>query len=505
MTTRKVSIRRLAATVGVFALAMSGAFVGAGAASAASTPENTPPGQAGEMASGSLTLHKFAGTPVTPGAHNGTELESVARPPLGGVTFEVSQVGALSGTDCVAIDLTTSEGWDAAQAFESNPAALPAGFCLIAPPTFTGATDAAGVLVVPDLDLGLYFVEETDTANVSMSSVSFYVTIPFASVGTSSTTWLYDVHVYPKNDIEDLSDKTVSGPSANGLGSTVTWTITTRPLGSFNDGAPLTAYLIVDVLDSRLTYVEAGATLMFKTPSGVLMDVDPSYYVAPAALGSEVTVAFTPAGIAWLNALPAGTYFEWVFDTVVTAVDADGDIVNTAYENTGGENTEIGDASTQWGAAMLLKYQAGNMANVLMGAEFMVYNSVEGLCAATEAELGSALKVDGETVFTSDADGIVTIPGLFVGNEDAEMDRTYCVVETAPPVGYSASTTVHTIVVTPGTMAEVNLAIANTPNPGPALPLTGSSGTIMLTVGGLVLISLGAGGVMIRRSRTKQS
>lgn len=494
MKIKGMPVRRLASGVGVLALALAGVIGGASMASA--TDQNGVPGGDDSPTKGSLTIHKYAGGD-TEQPNNGTE-QTVDRPPLGDVTFEVTQVGKLDGGACVALDLATPAGWaDAQLAIASIP---PSGdYCLVEASMLDETTDATGTATFSDLPLRLYYVEETAAPEGVAPSVEHYVTIPYASKSGDDTTWLYDVHTYPKNTLEGDGDKTVGEPSGHGLGSTVPWTLKSKPIGSFDEGDTITAFSLIDNLDSKLTYTATPpTTLTYTTPTASATDVPGSAYTlhTPNTAGGTVEAEFTD--MAWLNDLPAGTFFELTFSTTVTGV---GDIQNEGFQNSGGDDVSLGDASTQWGPAEILKHQKGDKTKTLAGAKFSVFDSPNGVDCV--GDLGEPIEVNGATEFTSGADGIVHIAGLWVTNDAVDPSRVYCVVETQEPTGYVKDTTPRAITVTTDTTARVLLEVPNTPVPGPALPMTGANGTLWFTIGGIALIAMAGGGLLlVRRART---
>src|SRR5690606_35503063 len=136
-------------------------------------------------------------------------------------------------------------------------------------PKVTEATgEAAGTATFDNLPLGLYYVKETAAPTGVAPSVALYVTVPYAKATGNTVDWLYTVHAYPKNELKGDGSKTVSDPSAHGLGSTVPWAITTKPLGSFDNGDKLTTFKIIDNLDPRLTYSATPATTLTYTEPG---------------------------------------------------------------------------------------------------------------------------------------------------------------------------------------------------------------------------------------------
>ena len=491
MNTQKKSLGRLASGVGVAALALAGVMGGASMASA-----DVGPDQPGAPESGTLVVHKYAGS-TTGDDNNGTE-QTINRPPLAGVTFSVTPVGEVDGSDCVALDLTTAAGWTAAQAAVVD-GALADGYGLVDADAESLTTGNDGIATFSGLDLGMYFVDETDSPEGVTSAVDFFVTIPYPSTSGDATDWLYTVHTYPKNDLDGDGSKTVADPSGHGLGSTVPWTITTKPLGSFADGQTLTRFDIVDRLDDKLTYVTDSAEVSYTTPGGTETPVAVAdvTYTEPTGAGGELRAALD---VDFVNSLQAGTIFTLTFDTTVTGV---GDIVNEGFQNANGTETNLGEASTQWGAAELLKHQTGDTSKTLAGAEFQVYDSIDGVCPADADDLGDPLAVNGETAFTSGNDGVVEIAGLFVSNNNESPNRVYCVVETVAPAGYALIDTPLEITVVPGTTAAFELEVPNPLVDGPTLPLTGANGTLWFTVGGIALIVIAGGALMmVRRQRT---
>ncbi|OZB80550.1 MAG: hypothetical protein B7X41_17755, partial [Microbacterium sp. 14-71-5] len=150
MTTRSLGLRKIAAGLGVAALAALGALAVSPAANAADTlsPSNIT------GSTGTLTIHKHAGDPGAAG--DGTQITDAAKlaalgKGLEGVQFSVQRVSS-NGTP---IDLTTAAGWD--QAKTATPANVSSAPFSVAAGT-TATTDATGQAVVSNLPYGLYLV-----------------------------------------------------------------------------------------------------------------------------------------------------------------------------------------------------------------------------------------------------------------------------------------------------------------------------------------------------------
>jgi len=479
-TTRKT--RRTGAGVVATLAASALAFVGLAmpSASAAEVPHPLPDG--GKTAT--LTIHKHE----TPSGAEGNGLPAtVTTPALEGVGFKAERI-----TD---IDLTTSSGWQAAQAMTVQGAKDAAK-----DPAVTGTTGVGGELSLPDLPLGLYLVSETSTPAGVVASAPFLVTLPLTHP-TALNEWLYTVHVYPKNDKVTVT-KTVEDTGAVKLGDEVVWTIV-GDLPSL-ENTTLDAYKIVDDLDSKLDYVSAAVSLTQGTGDGTDETLAAGDYTvtpaAPTANGPEVTVTFTEQGLAKLTRAAArGQQVEVVITTEVNAV---GEVANqaTLFPNQQSIDANTGTTSedpvTKFGGIRLQKEDAASSA-ALQGAEFQVFLS------EADARAGNN-PVFGDAVFTTNADGQVVIDGLRYSSweDGVQLDpmRGYWLLEVKAPAGYELLTAPVEFFVTGQVSETINLTVENVPhNAGFDLPLTGGAGTTWLTIAGLLVLV--AAGALLARSR----
>lgn len=174
------------------------------------------PGDIDVDALGSITVHKYAEPDEATGLpHDGSELAAADLTdltPLAGVRFSVQQV--------TSIDLTTTEGWAAADG-------LTVAQVQAAPHTLGTATELAtddtGAARFGGLPVGVYLVTETDPgANpIAAPALPFLISIPMDIAGE----WVYDLHAYPKNSLTTIT-KAVDDSTGIGLSSSLTWTIT---------------------------------------------------------------------------------------------------------------------------------------------------------------------------------------------------------------------------------------------------------------------------------------
>jgi len=480
-------VQRIAATLGAGALVIAGAVALGGPAFAAE-PYDLPTG------TGSITLHKFEQPTPAGGANdNGQPItvpgEWVA---LNDVKFDVQPIAN--------VDLTTDAGWTTVADYAAAPSTIPAGDLGSASEIITsGSGTSAGQATASGLPIGAYLVTETDysgatldggeAANVFSGSAPFVVSVPTPQ---GDGTWLMNVNAYPKNSVTEVS-KTVSAPTGVGIGEKVTWTVTST-IPSLKSGESFTGFEFTDVLDAKLTYIPSSAAVT-ATPDGGGAAVVAAF--TDNTSGQNVAIDLTAAGLTTIHGNQGGTA-TLTFDTTVTASGA---IVNQAnvYLNDPGHTDPATTslAATYWGQVSILKHVNDDAAKTLAGAVFSVYASEADATAGTDA-----IDVDGETTFTTASNGIVLIPGLYVGN-DALASTNYWLREITSPSGYQPITTaIGPVVVTAGGVATaVEVAVPNVQRPSFSLPLTGGEGALALTIigGALLAIALGFAIVALRR------
>lgn len=464
MSSRAHSLwRRIVVAVATLALSLLGV---AGVAHAA----DPAPGNINPSTSTSLTIHKYDGAQGKAG--DGTQIGDTSElgNPLSGVEFTVTPVTTKSGT---AIDLTTPEGWDAISGIKAADVTTANGYVFGTATTVTTGTDGSATSTLPK---GLYLVTETGSGsnNIVSPTAPFLVTLPLPQ---SNGKWLYDVHVYPKNQVNKTTPtKVVADPKAPVLGSEVTWTIT-APVPAVNTEDSYSKFVISDTLDPRLSYVSATVTNDGYTTA--------DYTVAES--GGTVTVTFTSSGLAKLK---AGDEIKVNLVTKVTSLGEDGVIKNTAVVNTNDSEVKTNTPSTNWGPLKILKYAQGDESTTLAGAEFDVCS--DAACSTVVQHL------------TTGSDGVATV-SLWVGNNDI-TSRGYWVKETKAPAGYVLDSQIRSVTVNAnGPSTPVELKVANTQQDHPGLPLTGGEGQRNTLIAGVLLLMVAVGlGIGVSRRRSQQ-
>lgn len=509
------TVRRLSAGAGAFALALAGVALTGGAASADAGPD-----QVDIDTTGSLNIHKRVG--VAEGEAGTGEL--IANPGgtgLADVTFTLWQLGKSTIDGCLALDLRDTDAWESIPS-EVAPATtagvLTDGFCFVDPVNSgrTGTTDAQGEYTFTGLDLGLYYVQETDAPeDIVATSAPFYVSIP-TKVDSAVTNheWLYDVHVYPKNQRQAVPTKVINTDPEQGsfvLGSTVEWTIT-QTVPRLNANQTFDIAEIWDVLPASLEYDDTTSVKL----AGV--DLDPSDYTIDE---DGVTWTLTTTGRAKLPA-NVGETIEIVFTTKVIEVTASG-----AIDNPGSTGTDPGYGSkfneittpgedvpyTYWGQLDVTKTAPDG--KVLKDAEFKVFPAgADDVCAPEVPTTGLVSTgisgTDGVVTWTQNVSDEMTSPlGLWIANSVKDQltnpSKVYCLYETKVPAGYVGQVGARAVTITPGSDNILAVSVENLPRETPELPLTGAQGTMMLTLGGLALVGLGAGTLYMTRGRRNES
>lgn len=500
--------KRALALLAAFALTGVGVLGAAAAANAAPSFGNIDPD-----ADGSIIIHKHEHQTVTPpveGNADGTGA-LITTPGVADVTFTVYEL-LYNGNP---VDLTVPSAWDnlgdLVVSADGSTITGATGYTRGAV-VGTGKTDASGLTKVDVSTIGAYVVVETAAPpTVTDTAAPFIVTIPFPY----EDGWLYDVNVYPKNGTSTV-EKTINPQDPNGvtLGSVVQFPVTVK-VPSLAAGRDFTSFDVVDVLDPKLTPKPAAAGDAGAGVLSVVLDgtVVPASYYTVAVSGQNVSVTFDVSNAA-VQTLLKGAATKNLVVTFQGVVNAVGEIVNdaTGFINNPGHDSGItsNEVTTNWGDAKILKIDSATPSTPLAGAKFQVYNAEAPYAASCDAAVktGSALSVGTADTFTTGADGVATIAGLFVSDSVNPTinaaQRCYVVVEIEAPAGFITPTgaaaefplTVKTGSTASGTY---DLTVKNQQQDVPNLPLTGGSGTIALIVGGVGLLAVAGGLFLVRR------
>jgi hypothetical protein len=491
------TLRRVTAAIGALALAAGAAIVTVAPAQAVTLPGNIDPDQAR-----SLTIHKFALGPGN-GQVQGTGQELPAGTnlgtPLPGAVFTATQVAG--------VDLETPEGWTIA----NNLTPASAATRLDASSVFTSSPSSAnGTATFPtDMPIGLFYVQETvlplDATN---PTAPFLVSLPLPTgpSGAPANQWIYDVHVYPKNAVTELTKTRVPAPAGSVEARNpdlIRWALASS-IPTLAAGDAISNFTLVDEIPAALEFVEtpptgvAPTTVTVTSAAGIAQNFaeGQDYTLVEDGAEGTATLTFTPDGLTRLTALQGGVVSFNVLTRAVT-IPADGLITNIARAAINGATEEV-TGTTPIGQLTVFAYEStdGGQRSPLAGAVYQVY------LTQNDANLQqNPVFIDGNQNWTTGANGIVAIPIITPGN--------YYVREITPPAGFNIpqSNPVQTVVVAGPTSTtapvqnyvefdHTQVSAANF-----LLPLTGGDGGLWFGIGGsaLLVIAVGAAAVVSRR------
>lgn len=365
-------------------------------------------------------------------------------------------------------------------------------------------TDNEGVVRFENLSRGLYLIRETNTPAGVVAANDFLVAVP--QTNPEGTAWLSNIYVYPKNDVVSAT-KTVENAEDFVTGNVVTWTINADnpQVRNHLDGKfePTTKFEIRDTLiDGELTTTEAAVNLT--TPAGLVKGTDYKVTVAPAAEGETlVTITFEESGrVKLAAALPAA---DQVVVTLDTVVHKSGVIDNTAVIDHGGDSVyntdEGGKPEIRYGDITVIKKDENG--TLLPGAEFRVYLTEEAAKQKTDVAYNADTAPLGYLTPESNTNGLwitgengeVEIAGLrdsnFANGKTTDVEQKYWLVETKAPAGHQLLAQPVSFTVD-GEDLTLTLDVTNASNSGNGfqLPLTGGTGTAMLTILGIAILGL---------------
>lgn len=275
----------------------------------------------------SLSIHKYQG-PADKTRSDGSEKTITGKEPVQGVEFTLYKVQK-DGQD---IDLSKPDGWKKITSI-TDSAKTPSDLVktgnedkdtkhvftisevgkgktnsqgLVKFTKTANTAENSGEVSVSTLGMSLYVVKETNTdgAKIKGKSVTvtgrvdpFFVTLPLAN--STTKTWIYDVHVYPKNDTtnllptktaSDISRMDVVADSNNKKdGTRITWKVAI-PLPAPAEGKAYKAIGFSDKMSKDLTFDEVKNVKLVKYNSETGAAVEGADNTKPLTKGTHYTV-----------------------------------------------------------------------------------------------------------------------------------------------------------------------------------------------------------------------
>lgn len=477
MSTTKRGLRALLATLIAAAFAMV-ALVVAPVANAADG--NIDPNQKGK-----LTVHKYE-NPTWGQTADGTAITSIPETAkaLDGVPFKITKL---------QFDMADPADWAKIEGKTPDDVTIPAA---TGDDAFTKTVTTAngGQAVFDELSQGLYLVEELavpasaegepQEPYISKKAAPFFVTVPLPNADN----WNYDIHVYPKNTVTDKPTKEVNDSEAFKPGDEFTWTIKSQ-LPKTDDNNQIESVVVSDKIDAKLTWSKVVSVKLItpaadegseQTEQTLTAGTDYTVEEPSADNQNTVTVTLGTTGLALANADGGGKTLEVVIQTTANAPGVIKNIANVTVDNA---TLKTNEEDTDWGQLQINKQDSKNQ-QALAGAVFEIY------AAGDDGEpTGDAI-----VTLTTGDNGKTPVQVLKAGN--------YIAKEIAAPAGYKLPAEPNfpvTVVAHETTVSSID--VDNTRAEGPALPITGASGQLLMTIGGgaLLLLAVGTAFVVVRR------
>lgn len=477
----------------------------------------------------SITIHKYNAPSITSTGFeaNGTDMTDALKnlnvnKPLKGVQFTLYKVQK-DGKD---IDLSKPEGWKKienlknltrgnAASFFTAPQGKAAEFTKIQVGD-PKETNGNGVVKFDGLEESLYYVEETSTVHAQMDYATeegkhdrkpitvtyktdpFFVTTPLSHQTKGSWEWLYNVHVFPKNDVnKDVPTKTAADPNKyyvdENKNTVIPWNISI-PLSAPSEGKKYQKIGFVDSLPTGLNYSGVTNVMLVKVqkkpaegkkatseniPLGDKDDAAKQLtkdYTATEASG-KVTFNLTDKGLVKIDDIDNYTYTlkvtlntsvtkgtknftnfitGWIDNSKIGEGDENNPCVPTKDEPNKCDNNPHGSShfATLKITKVAVDAEKKNTNKTLKGAKFAIYSvndqSTDLTAIKDSTTLGqkttpvkTSADVTGKqlTIETGD-DGTASVD-LFIGNGAQASGKKYCLVETDAPAGFKKDPTPH--------------------------------------------------------------
>lgn len=476
---------------------------------------------------GSITVHKYAtnAKSTTPG--NGAEITDQNKlnklgEPLKDVGFTLYKIP----------NAEVKEGLTPAEAKAK------AG----APYRAEQLTDASGVTKFDNLPVGYYVLVESKkpTGRDYLPMDDVIISVPYGvNPNGSREGWNYDVHVYPKNVLNEeiIKEEESVGPKYN-VGDVVTWSLRAKVNDSLKNNTAYGKMKITDTLDERLTYLTGQDVVQGDKANGDKVTL--------SAAAGDFTVSVTNAAdgsgrrvVTWeFNEAQVKKLFDKGIESVKITFKTEinekaAQVNNSVIENSGQKqlqnagDTKYGDPidtpnppKIYLGGVIVKKVYAKDHTVLLDGAQFKI--------AATEqdAKDGNFIKVGydntKEHLIITTGDDPETAGeqhgyGKFSGLRlNPTGDTTFYLVEVKAPEAPAGAD--YEYVLRPDIIAvtikagekEGTAVVENTrtgeDGPGPIfkLPETGGMGTLIFTIVGLTLIG-GSIVVLMKSKKGKET
>ncbi len=460
----------------------------AGSVALIATPALADPGDGG---TGTVTVHKLEQPSGSIGANDGSEINTSGATPLvaGFTTCAIDGVDLASSADWSRLkDISATINGSGSLVVTENgsPLSVTCGPEQLTDLALGGATE----FTLP-ADQAYVVYESTPAANAVAAAQPTLITVPYPGNGDAGQpTWNYAPHIYPKNVIVG------SGATKDGkiVGDQVTFNVNV-PIMPLDAGSTYDELRINDQLAASLEYTGGSVALTNSAGADVVLDPADFTLTAPdGTTGIEVILNLTASGLAKVDANIGGMLTLTIHADAV----ASGNTANEAKITVNGTTTDKGpenpDVVDYFSGAHIVKEakNKGAAANVpLAGAGFDVYTLAQTETACPATPDASAAQVFSDQM--SGADGKTPNQVLAAGK--------YCVYESTIPAGYKGLNGGMLLDVTGAddSVTVVNTQVGADTGDLPSLPVTGSTGSMLMFAGGGALLLVGITLLVARR------
>lgn len=369
-------------------------------------------------------------------------------------------------------------------------------------------TDSAGQIIWSGLATSYYRItEEVNETGQPVGPSSYIAAVPMVDPADASKT-INTIHIYPKNRASEGPDIVKDQPRPEDFnGNVLSWTIRAEIPANLKAEMGSQHYAVTDTMSAGLSF--AGNLKVYYLHGGNEVELtNGTEYTSDAAAGdTSFTITLTSAGFTLLGGAlesgeidsEGGRYTLYVtYDTIVNIspedLEANIDPNNkVTLDFTNSEGTEYKDEPdpvvVDYAGMKVIKKDGSNETVLLPGAKFKVYTRITG----GQVDEASVLKdISGNEIeFTTDAEGQFKYIGLGEG--------TYYIVETQAPDNYKKLSSYTEIVITADDVEDHIIkegTVLNYLDNGFTLPSTGGTGTLLITIAGVLLLAA-AGAVLI--------
>lgn len=492
--------RRTVAIFATGAIAMLGAIGALSVPAALAAPINP-------STDGSITVHALT---MPTGGSTAIPNGMVQTPPTGAEAIENATFKLEKST----INITTNAGYSqaltlTAQSFGGKDSTFGAP---------TGTTLADGSYTFSNLKPGVYLLSQVSAPTGKIRMNPAVVFVPMTDPEHTDT-WVYDIHVYPKNGDAGKIVKTDITPKGTpiAVGSTMTWQMDVP----IPDIGASDSYTKFEVQDLPTNMKALGVTSAVLDPTGSKVDLSGGGSDYDVVLDTpdtnQLQVTFNANGRNKINAAKGKTLRLTVTTKVLNTVTPESGVTNRAkasYTIANGVTESTGEiesdprnpANTAFGNLKILNKNADGT-QALSGAKFKIYECAGTPLGTTTTGNPIAVTPTGSSTAKSEFEITDAASGITLGPLGTTT-QDLCLVQSAAAGGYQMLTGPKTFaftkdLVTADPNKTVTVTVNNTASGAITglLPNTGDIGFTIFAIIGIAL--LGAAFAYMRHNRQR--